>query len=183
MNVLVISGHNDLQHSVANATVINEIERQLPDAEVRRLDALYGNGPIDVAAEQEALRRADVIVWQFPMYWYSLPALMKRWLDEVFLHGFAYGSTAVLGGKKFLVSLTTGAPAEAYTGGEGAMTDIGKLTEMYGAIARLCNLDYLGAIWANGMITTGQETEAQNEEKRQRALDLAARVVAKVRAL
>lgn len=55
-----------------------------------------------------------MIVLQFPFSWYSVPGLMKLWIDEVFVHGFAHGSTAKLGGKKLIVSFTTGAPATLY---------------------------------------------------------------------
>ena len=51
----------------------------------------HPNYQIDVTAEQAKLVKADVIVWQFPVNWYSLPALLKKWLDNVFSHGFAYG--------------------------------------------------------------------------------------------
>ncbi len=98
-NILIISGHPDLSHSVGNATILNEVASALPDAEIRRLDALYPDNNINVSAEQDALLKADIIVWQFPFSWYSLPGLMKLWLDDVFVHGFAHGSTARLGGK------------------------------------------------------------------------------------
>lgn len=114
-NILVISGHPELTHSVANATILDEVETALPDVEIRRLDRLYPDGKFNIAAEQESLLRADVIVWQFPFSWYGLPGLMKKWLDEVFVHGFAHGSTAKLGGKKLILSFTTGAPEELYT--------------------------------------------------------------------
>lgn len=98
-NILIVSGHPELTHSVANATILDEVATALPDAEIRRLDWLYPDGRFNIAAEQESLLRADVIVWQFPFSWYGLPGLMKQWLDEVFVHGFAHGSTAKLGGK------------------------------------------------------------------------------------
>lgn len=85
------------------------MQKQLADVEVRRLDELYPDYQIDVSAEQDALSRADVIVWQFPFYWYSTPALFKKWIDDVHTHGFAYGSTGnKLHGKKLIVSFTTG---------------------------------------------------------------------------
>lgn len=124
MKTLIISGHSDLSTSVANKVILDELEKALPDAEIRKLNQLYPTANIDVEAEQKSLLAADLIVWQFPFWWYSLPWLMKKWLDEVFLHGFSHGSKAKLGGKKLLVSFTTGAPAEAYTGGEGAIGDI-----------------------------------------------------------
>lgn len=77
-NILVISGHPELTHSVANATILDEVETALPDVEIRRLDRLYPDGKFNIAAEQESLLRADVIVWQFPFSWYGLPGLMKK---------------------------------------------------------------------------------------------------------
>ncbi len=71
--ILIISGHPNLAQSTANALIIQEVQKQLPNVEVRFLDKLYPNYQIDVSAEQDALSRADVIVWQFPFYWYSPP--------------------------------------------------------------------------------------------------------------
>ena len=113
-NILIISGHPNLQHSLANAEILAEVGKSLPQAEIRKLDALYPNRLFDIAAEQDALLKADVIVLQFPFSWYSVPGLMKLWIDEVFVHGFAHGSAAKLGGKKLIVSFTTGAPAALY---------------------------------------------------------------------
>lgn len=106
--VLLISGHPRLDSSLANRTIIADLEARLgPSLAVRRLDALYSSNPIDVAAEQAALIEADTIIWQFPMYWYALPALMKAWVDEVLLHGFAHGATGNrLHGKRLIVSFT-----------------------------------------------------------------------------
>ncbi|MEI5604537.1 NAD(P)H-dependent oxidoreductase, partial [Streptomyces brasiliscabiei] len=69
--VLIISGHPDSAQSTANALIIKEVQKQLANVEIRYLDKLYPDYQIDVAAEQNALIRADVIVWQFPFYWYS----------------------------------------------------------------------------------------------------------------
>lgn len=181
MNVLVISGHNDLKNSVANAAIIKEIERQLPEVEMRKLDELYPDYRIDVPAEQAALLKADLIVWQFPFYWYTMPALMKKWLDEVFLHGFSHGSKGVLGGKKFLVSFTTGAPAVAYTGEVDAIADINRLTELYSATAKLCRLDYQGAMWINGVSYTSRQTPEGIEQQRQEAVAYAGRLVERIK--
>jgi NAD(P)H dehydrogenase (quinone) len=93
-NILIISGHPDLQQSVANKTIIETLEQTLPQAEVRRLDTLYPDYRFDIAAEQAALLKADIIVWQFPFSWYSIPGVMKLWLDKVFLHGFAHAHKA-----------------------------------------------------------------------------------------
>ncbi|MDT1795502.1 flavodoxin family protein, partial [Salmonella enterica subsp. enterica serovar Oslo] len=57
-NILVVSGHPELNHSVANATILDEVATALPDAEIRRLDWLYPDGKFNIAAEQESLLRA-----------------------------------------------------------------------------------------------------------------------------
>ena len=69
MKTLIISGHPDLSTSVANQTILEELEKALPDAEIRKLDQLYPDAVIDVEAEQKALLEADLIVWQFPFWW------------------------------------------------------------------------------------------------------------------
>ncbi|GJD73533.1 NAD(P)H-dependent oxidoreductase [Methylobacterium goesingense] len=45
----------------------------------------------DVGSEQEALLWADAVILQFPLWWYSMPAILKGWVDRVYAHGFAYG--------------------------------------------------------------------------------------------
>lgn len=51
---------------------------------------LVTEGGLDVAAEQDKLRRADLVVLQFPLWWYGMPAMLKGWIDRVFEAGFAY---------------------------------------------------------------------------------------------
>ncbi|QWW20043.1 NAD(P)H-dependent oxidoreductase [Schaalia sp. 19OD2882] len=114
MTTLVVLDHPDMPASRANARMIAALT-DLPDVVVRDLRALYPDGHIDVAAEQEAVAAADRLVWQFPFHWYSAPGLLKQWQDDVFAYGWAYGSTGnALQGKKLMVAVTTGAPAENY---------------------------------------------------------------------
>ena len=55
------------------------------------------------------LEAADRVVLQFPMYWYSTPALLKQWQDDVLLYGWAYGSTGTaLHGKELLLAVSVG---------------------------------------------------------------------------
>ncbi len=67
-NILVISGHTDLKTSVANKTILGTAAQRLPKAEIVKLDSLYPDFNIDVAAEQKRLVKADVIVLQFPIF-------------------------------------------------------------------------------------------------------------------
>ncbi|MER7517888.1 NAD(P)H-dependent oxidoreductase [Streptomyces sp. NPDC126499] len=111
---------------------------RLPDD---RLDVLAGQeratlaGRLtdDVAAEQEKLLWSDALVLQFPMWWFSVPAILKGWIDRVFTNGFAYGpsvpppySEGALGGRRALVSVTIGARGTAFSD-RGIHGDLGSV--------------------------------------------------------
>ena len=121
-NILIVSAHPRLEEdSVANKTIVEELSKLLPSAEVDRLDELYPDYVIDVSGEQAKLRNADVIVLQYPLWWYGWPALLQKWVEDVFVRGFSHGSTGnALHGKKLVVSLTTGAPEARAGAGGGA---------------------------------------------------------------
>ena len=74
-----------------------------------------GQIPEDIQREQEKLLWADLIILQFPLWWYSVPAPMKGYIARVFAVGFAYGGVSALRGKRVLFSTTTGAPEAAWT--------------------------------------------------------------------
>ncbi|MGG3124099.1 NAD(P)H-dependent oxidoreductase [Priestia megaterium] len=75
----------------------------------------------DIQEEQEKLRWADFVIFQFPLWWYSVPAILKGWFDRVFASGFVYGKDigrydkGGLKGRKAMLSTTTGSPEYAYT--------------------------------------------------------------------
>ena len=71
---------------------------------------------IQVDREQQRLIDHDVILFQFPMFWYSTPSIIKEWQDLVLEHGFAYGSGGVaLTGKTMMLAVTAAGSSEAYT--------------------------------------------------------------------
>lgn len=70
-------------------------------------------------AEIAKIEAADLMIWQFPLWWFGLPAILKGWVDRSFAMGRAYGyghiyDNGVFRGKRALLSLTTGGPQEAY---------------------------------------------------------------------
>lgn len=79
---------------------------------------LYGEYPdyhIDIDREQKRLLEHDVVVFQYPLYWYSTPSILKEWQDLVLEYGFAYGSSGTaLHGKYFMCAITAGGKEEAY---------------------------------------------------------------------
>ncbi|MGL5728817.1 MAG: NAD(P)H-dependent oxidoreductase, partial [Plesiomonas sp.] len=71
--VLVISGHPNLATSYTNRLILEQLEQNTAHIQVRRLDRLYPDFNIDIEREQQALLAADIVVLQFPFYWYSVP--------------------------------------------------------------------------------------------------------------
>jgi NAD(P)H dehydrogenase (quinone) len=80
--------------------------------------AIGGFAP-EIEAEIAKVEAADLMVWQFPLWWFGLPAILKGWVDRVFAMGRTYGNgriydTGKFVGKRALLSLTTGGPEAAY---------------------------------------------------------------------
>ncbi|WP_028115342.1 NAD(P)H-dependent oxidoreductase [Ferrimonas senticii] len=111
MNVLVIDGHPDLTKSTANAAICQRLQ-QHTDWQINHL----GSGAFDVEQQQQALLAADLVVVQFPLYWSAFPCNLKRWVDEVFTYGFAFGPQgSKLADKKLIFSVTAGAKGHSYS--------------------------------------------------------------------
>lgn len=164
MKTVVLLFHPNLANSVANRA-LKEVAEQA-GIEVRDMYALYPDFKIDVAAEQAVLAQADRIVFQFPMYWYSTPALFKQWEDDVFAYGWAYGSTGkALLGKELQIAVTTGAPASSYTETGDYGVTVETLLLPHKTSAKFVGMTYLQPFVINGVMSKTKEqihTEAQN---------------------
>ena len=115
-DVLVLVAHPDIARSRVNRTLAAQA-RLLPSdqVEVRDLYALYPDYVIDVEAEQAALAHARTVVWLHPVQWYSMPALMKLWVDEVLAFRWAYGPGAhALAGKCLWLVVSAGGSETSY---------------------------------------------------------------------
>lgn len=114
-SVVVISGHPNLNESWTNKVILQQLEKNVESIDIRRLDELYPEYKIDIETEQNALIDADIIVLQYPYYWYTVPALLKKWIDDVFAFNFAFGPEGdKLKNKHFILSFTVGGPEDSY---------------------------------------------------------------------
>ncbi len=121
-DVLVLVAHPDIARSRVTRALAAQA-RLLPsaDVEVRDLYALYPDYLIDIEAEQAALAAARTLVWVHPVQWYSMPALMKLWVDDVLAFRWAYGPGGrALAGKCLWLAVSTGGVEASYRklGGE-----------------------------------------------------------------
>jgi NAD(P)H dehydrogenase (quinone) len=93
----------------------------------------------DVRAEIEKLLWADTLILQFPLWWFTMPAILKGWVDRVYAYGFAYGvgehsdmrwgdryGEGTLAGKRAMLIVTTGGWEEHYAarGVNGPIDDL-----------------------------------------------------------
>lgn len=136
MNYLVIYAHPD-PHSFNHAileTVIQELDRSEKPYSIRDL---YANSfdPVlkgsdlqnierneqaeDLTEEQKLVRKADVLIFIFPIWWFNMPAILKGYIDRVFAEKFAFrmnenGVSGLLRGKRVIIFNTTGGARKNY---------------------------------------------------------------------
>jgi len=138
---LVIVAHPDLENSRITAHLTAAI-RDMQHVTVHDLSAAYPDRRIDAVREQELLRGHDTIVWQFPWHWYSVPGILKEWMDQVLTYGFAYGAEGdALHGKRLQLVLSTGGPESSYTPEGHNRFTMDELLRPLDATAHLCGLD------------------------------------------
>jgi len=115
--ICVIQAHPYMSRSRTNRMLVDAL-KDLPNLDLRPLYDLYPDFDIDVAVEQRALEQARLIVWLHPLFWYSVPALLKHWIDKVLAYGWAYGEGGTaLHGKHCLWVPTAGGDAQSYVPG------------------------------------------------------------------
>ena len=148
--ILIIHAHPYPRHSRATRALLDAV-RDLPGVEVRSLYDLYPDFDIDVVDEQGALMRADLVVWLHPIYWYSVPAMLKHWFDVVLLRGWAYGKEGTaLRGKPCLWVTTTGGDAVAYSPGGMHEQPFENFAHPIEQTARFC-----GMTWEEPLVVHG----------------------------
>ncbi len=117
---LIINGHQKFPYNEGrlNQTLMNEIAECLKDEFDLKMTILQKGW--NVEEEIQKFQWADIIIFQTPVYWFSVPALLKQYLEEVYQHGLFfkgsndYGSGGLLINKKYMLSTTWNAPKEAF---------------------------------------------------------------------
>ncbi len=117
MRILNLVFHPNLNDSHVNKTWKSQLEESGKITTSRDMYAEYPDFQIDVEKEQKLLLRHDRIIFQFPIYWWSMPPLLKQWLDDVLQYQFAYGSKGdKLKDKDMQIICSAGGQAKNYNG-------------------------------------------------------------------
>lgn len=141
--VLLLFAHPAQNNSEVNVPMF-EIAKEVPNVTSVDLYELYPKYNINVEKEQERLLNHDVIIFQFPLYWYSTPAILKEWQDLVFEYGFAYGTNGTkLHNKLFLCAVSAGAKESAYCKEGKTHFSINDILTPFKAMTNLTGLEYL----------------------------------------
>ncbi len=119
-NILIINGHDLFPYNEGrlNMTLTTVMQETLSSAFTVKTSILQNGW--DAKEEQEKFLWADCVIFQMPVYWFGAPALLKRYMEEVYAYGLFYkgssdyGRGGLLKGKKYMLSTTWNSPADAF---------------------------------------------------------------------
>jgi len=168
MKTLIIITHPDINHSVVNKRWMKELKKYPDEFRLHHLDTIYPDGIIDVASEQALVEQFDRIIFQFPYYWFYAPPMLKKWFDEVLLHGWAYGSKSgyKLQGKKIALAMSLGVEEEEYAPGARYRYSLKTLTAPFEL-----SFDYVKADYRPFFAFYGLEYNLSDERLEQSVVD------------
>jgi glutathione-regulated potassium-efflux system ancillary protein KefG len=173
--VLVHFAHPVLERSRVNRNLLDAI-RGLEGVTVNDLYEQYPTLDIDVAREKQLLLDHDVVVFQHPFYWYSVPAILKEWQDLVLEHGWAYGAGGTkLRGKITLNAITTGGPVQAYRHEGYNRFTVRELLAPWDQTAYLCGMRFLAPFVVHAALRVAGDADCAPASARYRKLIVALR--------
>ena len=141
--VLVLFAHPAIERSRVQRSLAQAV-RDLPGVTFHDLYEAYPDFDVEVAREQALLAAHDVVVLQHPFYWYSVPPLLKQWVDLVLTHGWAYGAGGTaLAGKHLLCAISAGGSEAAYCAEGQNRFSVRQLLAPIEQTARLCGMDFV----------------------------------------
>lgn len=142
MNILVLLAHPQINKSRVNRTWVQHLQ-QYPEVTIHNLYEEYYNFPINIYRERRLLLMHDRIVFQFPLFFYSAPSLLKQWQDEVLSYVWSKNEGIRLRDKELLLAISTGAPESAYQAGGFHQYTIEELMRPFEMLAKLNGMKFL----------------------------------------
>ena len=149
-NVLILFAHPRFEKSKTNRALLAGVDK-INNVTLNDLYEQYPDFNIDIEREQELLVRHDVIIWHYPLYMYSAPALLKQWMDLVLEYGWAHGSRGnVLRDKIVLNALTAGGARASYAANQINRFTLREFLVPFEQTATLCKMIYLPPFVVHG---------------------------------
>lgn len=161
--ILVLFAHPAFESSIINKSLVGIIKKY-SNITFHDLYEVYANFNIDVKHEQSLLLSHDVIVFMHPLYWYSMPSILREWQDLVLQYGFAYGSEGhSLEGKTLVSVISAGGPEESYQAGGLNGVPIKEIMTPTRLTANLTGMDYLAPFTVFGAHQIKKEISKDNK--------------------
>jgi glutathione-regulated potassium-efflux system ancillary protein KefG len=149
-NVLILFAHPRFEKSKTNRTLLAGVDK-IDGVTLNDLYEQYPDFNIDVEREKELLVRHDVIIWHYPLYTYSAPAMLKQWMDLVLEYGWAHGSRGnALKDKIVFNALTAGGARESYAVNQHNRFTLREFLVPFEQTAALCKMTYLPPFAVHG---------------------------------
>lgn len=146
MKTLIIVSHPKYQESGTQAFLKKSLT-SFSDVTWHCLDEEYPDKIIDVEKEKKLLQTHDRIIFQFPMYWYSAPASLKKWEDEVLTRSFTYANEiGALKRKQLGIVTSLGYPAKEFQAGRAEGFSISEIMIPYRALAHRAGMQFMSPL-------------------------------------
>lgn len=139
---IVVLGHPNYQNSKVNRALIESLPKS-EDITIHNIVEIYPDGNVDGEKERKLLESYDRIIFQYPIHWYNMPAVMKNWWDKVFVPGWTNVGGTALRGKEIGVVATAGIPEENLKKLGYTIEDIVKPMEL---VIKYIGADYIGTV-------------------------------------
>jgi glutathione-regulated potassium-efflux system ancillary protein KefF len=152
--IYLVAAHPHWERSRVNRQLLQAAQSQ-PHVQVCDLFGRYPDYAIDVAREQQGLEQAELVVLLHPVQWYSMPALLKLWLDEVLALHWAYGDQHALRGKDLWLVASTGGSEHSYHPQGYNRYFFDAFLPPYEQTAALCGMRFLPPLLLHGAHRVG----------------------------
>ena len=137
---LIIMSHPDVDQSTSQQFLLAAVKGE-EQIQIRHLESILAkqeDNHFDKTIERAFLQEADKIIFQFPLYWYQCPSVMKQWMDEVLTLNLSQKDTK----KEFGIVVTVGVKKDRYTAGGSVGFGIEELLRPYQAFANQLGWNY-----------------------------------------
>lgn len=164
VSTLVLVSHPSVLDSKTHSAIVEEFGA-MPNVTVRYIDEVLGtSNSFATDVEHFVIENHDKIVLQFPWYWYSAPAVMKKYLDEVLAPGWAFEGRYALEGKKLLLLITTGGAEVTYNANSDHGFTMDELLAPFKAIARFTKMTWVEPVIIYAVAAPIDEQIARSRE-------------------
>ncbi|WP_283679005.1 NAD(P)H-dependent oxidoreductase [Lentilactobacillus sp. Marseille-Q4993] len=141
IKTVILVSHPEIKNS-AQQQFFKTVAQNVTNVRRKVIDDLYDYNKLDIVTEQDELKKADRIIFQFPLYWYQAPGSLSRYITDVITRKFAI-SQEQLKGKELGVVVSIGDALSQYQAGGSEQFTISELMAPYRAFAHKAQMKFL----------------------------------------